>query len=471
MYPNKLFDKIIGNSENYSLAQRIFNFTLLSGILLNFYALFTNFFLKPRYLMIFFEIFGIIFFTFIYFYSLKTKKHKTPAIISFIFLIFIFIPNLWINGGGLNNSFQIFIGLVTFTIAFVLHGKLKTYFLFLFTLVIIGMVIFEYEYPEYVHYFPDRKSRFVDYLVNIPIAVLFMALLTSFNYNQVLRLNKKLVSVNKSLEKSNQDIIIQKEELEQTLVELRNTQKLLVESEKNASLGLLTAGISHELNTPLGICIQAVSGISYKTSKISKLLKENKLSNLELINYLEFTHKSASIVNKNLQRASELITTFKQISGEQAEEDKKEFLVKSYFKDVIFSLNSKFEHKKIKIRIVCDENLTFKGTPAVFAQILTNLLVNSIIHGFKDTDTGQILIIIDKLNGILKINYRDNGIGIKKEWHSKIFDPFFTTNQKCGTGLGMHIVYNLITRKLKGSVNIDSKENSGFTCYIEIPEQ
>jgi signal transduction histidine kinase len=123
----------------------------------------------------------------------------------------------------------------------------------------------------------------------------------------------------------------------------------------------------------------------------------------------------------------------------------------------------------VSIKLDCEESVIFLGVPSNFAQILTNLIMNSLIHGFSDDQHGQILISVDQSQSGLHIKYQDNGKGMKKELLSKIYDPFFTTDKKCGTGLGMHIVYNIVTQKLKGNIRIETDEGDGFTCHIQIP--
>jgi signal transduction histidine kinase len=464
-----IIDRLIGDQKNFSLEHRIFDISVISAILMSLQASSKDFLMHYYTNALPFKIFGLFFFTGIWMYSLKYKKYKNPALLTFLFVIFIYIPAIWISGGGINSPFQIYVLIFAFVITMVMKKKLRFFLLFTLILVICLLVFYEFRYPRDFYAFYNRQQRYTDYLVNIPIAILYMTLLSWFYYKHYRNLNIKLTATNQILEQQNREIIQQKDHLEKTLLELKNTQKLLIESEKNASLGLLTTGIAHELNTPIGISIQALSGITDRTKELSELIKIQKLNISELIKYLEFTYQSGTIGYKNLQRANDLIQTFKKISEEPAEDEKFDIKINSYFKDVIFSLNSKFESKKITFRLDCDESITYKGVPTIFAQLLTNLIMNSLIHGFQDSDSGQISVYVKKADTGLKIDYSDNGKGMKKELLSKIYDPFFTTDKKCGTGLGMHIVYNLVTQRLKGQIRIESDENAGFSCFITIP--
>jgi signal transduction histidine kinase len=465
----KLINKIIGDDKRFSLEHRIFNISAFSAVLMSIQASFTDSLQNQFNTVLYVEFFGLLFFSAIYLYSRKKRIYKTPALISFIFIIFIYIPSIWISGGGLFGAFQIYLLIFTFVITSVFKRSARIPFLVLLIVVSMFLVWIEYKKPFDIFTIPEHNERYIDYLINIPIAIVYMSLLTFFIYKQYKEVTHRLASSNDALEDRNREIISQKDELESALNILKKTQNQLIESEKNASLSLLTAGIAHELNTPIGISVQSLTGIGDRTKQISEELKQESLTTEKLIKYLEFTYQSSNISFKNLQRAGELISTFKQISEEQAEHEKREFLVKPYFKDVIFSLKSNFEPKNVRIKLECDESITFVGVPSNFAQILTNLIMNSLIHGFSDAQQGQILISVEKSESGLHIKYQDNGKGMKKELLSKIYDPFFTTDKKCGTGLGMHIVWNTVTQKLKGTIRIETDQGDGFTCHIQIP--
>ncbi|MBT3206862.1 MAG: tetratricopeptide repeat-containing sensor histidine kinase [Bacteroidetes bacterium] len=269
--------------------------------------------------------------------------------------------------------------------------------------------------------------------------------------------------------KQKNEIEIQKNKVSETLIELKETQEQLVESEKMASLGNLVAGVAHEINTPVGIGISASSSLINKTKDFADLYKSKKMKKTDLESYLNSAYKAGKLLLTNLERTGNLVQSFKQVSVDQSTEDIREFNLKSYLNDVIMSLEPKLKEKPIDVKITCPDDIQLKSFPGVFAQIITNFVINSIVHGFREKETGKININAEKNNGELTIQYIDNGKGIPEDVLAKVFDPFFTTNKQLGTGLGMHIVYNLLTQKLKGSIVVESEVEKGVNFTIHTP--
>ena len=266
-----------------------------------------------------------------------------------------------------------------------------------------------------------------------------------------------------------QQITDQKDNLEQILKKLRETQKHLVESEKMASLGSLVAGVAHEINTPVGIGITAASTIIERNIQISELFQNQRMKQDDLKRYLRFIHKTGSLILGNLQRTGDLIQNFKQVSVDQSTEQRRLFGLKSYLENVILSLQPKLKVKSITFTIDCDKNLKLDSYPGLFAQIMVNLSINSFHHGFKDKKEGEIHIAANTQNDSLHLQYRDNGKGIPSDILPKIFDPFFSTDQQLGTGLGLHIIYNIVTQKLNGSISCESEIENGVLFTIVMP--
>ncbi|MBN2519620.1 MAG: hypothetical protein JXB17_03870, partial [Bacteroidales bacterium] len=273
-----------------------------------------------------------------------------------------------------------------------------------------------------------------------------------------------------SLKELNEELEQQKFELETTLENLKTAQDQLVEAEKMASLGNLVAGIAHELNTPVGIGVQGVSGIVNRTNNIIQLMESNKMKKSDLDSYLKYINESGKLAMSNLLRTSDLIKGFKQVSVDQSTEEKRKFALKNYMQDVINTIYPKFKKRKIEVIVNCDEKLQVESYPGAIAQILTNLIINSLNHAFSENDEGKIEIIIETGEKGVKLIYKDNGKGMNEEVKSKIFDPFFTTNKKVGTGLGMHIVYNLVTQKLFGDIKCKSAPGKGVEFTISLPQ-
>ncbi len=270
-------------------------------------------------------------------------------------------------------------------------------------------------------------------------------------------------TLHEEIEKANQN-------LQEALENLKITQSQLVQSEKMASLGGLVAGVAHEINTPVGIGITAVSSLVEDTQKMAELYKKDQISRGDFKEFLQTTNNSSKLIQKNLERTASLVQSFKQVSVDQSTEQQREFLFKAYLEDVIRSLYPKLKQRDIDINIECDEKLQLHSYPGVFAQIFTNLVLNSITHGFKkENKKGVIEILVKQEAKQLQIEYKDNGEGIPGEILPKIFDPFFTTDQSKGTGLGLNIIYNLVTQKLKGSIKCESEEKKGVVFRIVVP--
>jgi len=286
---------------------------------------------------------------------------------------------------------------------------------------------------------------------------------------QVKKRTRQIAEQKDKIEEANEELLQQKEELQSTLENLQKTQEQLIESEKMAALGGLVAGVAHEINTPVGITVTAASGLMEETKKMADLYKENKISRAEFKEYLNTTNQSVKLILSNMERTATMIQSFKQVSVDQSTENKRSFKLKSYTEDVIQSLYPKLKNRKIHINLDIDEELEIDSYPGAYSQIITNLVLNSITHGFEEKHEGRIELKAVNKNGELVMEYKDNGKGISQENQKKIYNPFFTTNKKIGTGLGMHIVYNLVTQKLKGNIECNSKPGEGVLFIMQIP--
>ncbi|PLX03040.1 MAG: hypothetical protein C0594_11205, partial [Marinilabiliales bacterium] len=217
-------------------------------------------------------------------------------------------------------------------------------------------------------------------------------------------------------------------ELKSTLKKLEETQEQLVESEKMASLGNLVAGVAHEINTPVGIGITASSSLKDEIKNFAQNFKSGQMTKKDLVEFLQNTYDTTSLILKNLERTGELVRTFKQVSIDQTIEEKRNFNLVEYTKDVISSLKPEINKNNVNIQVETPEEYEICSYPGAFAQIYTNLILNSITHGFSKDQNKEIIIQFSKTENHLSILYSDNGKGISKEIQSKIFDPFFTTN-------------------------------------------
>ena len=259
-------------------------------------------------------------------------------------------------------------------------------------------------------------------------------------------------------------------ELEQILANLNLTQEKLIESEKMASLGGLVAGVAHEINTPIGIGITAITHFIEMNKNIIKLYDKNEMSQEEFEDFLKTSKELAQMIFVNLNKTATLIKSFKQVSVDQISEDKRCFNLKEYINDTLLSISNITKKTEIDIKVEGNSNIMLNSYPGAFSQVISNLVINSIRHAYGIKDKGCILINIESKNKNLIINYKDDGKGIKKEHLSKIFNPFFTTNRESGgTGLGLNIIYNIINNNLKGKITCVSEEGKGVLFKIIIP--
>jgi signal transduction histidine kinase len=237
-----------------------------------------------------------------------------------------------------------------------------------------------------------------------------------------------------------------------------------------ASLGQLVAGVAHEINTPIGIALTSSSRLVTITKNIQTSIENKTMKKSEFDKYLSDSAQGNDLIIRNLKRTADLIKSFKMVSADQTSQEIRKFYVKSYIDDIMMSLRPRLKQTAHEIKINCDEKIELDSNPGAFAQVLTNLIMNSLIHGFDEGAKGKITISCEPKDSNLIIKYNDNGKGIPEENIKKIFDPFFTTRRGTGgTGLGLNIVFNIVSQTLKGNIKCESMVGIGATFIIEIP--
>jgi len=253
--------------------------------------------------------------------------------------------------------------------------------------------------------------------------------------------------------------------------ELTRAHDELVQSEKMASLGRLVAGFAHELNTPIGVAVGTASTLQNKAKFLTELLEEEEVDEDDLVSALETIDQAATLTLSNLRRASRLVSSFKRTAVDQTSEDVRQFDVKFTIEDVINTLHNQFKRTAIEIQLDCPKDLLIYSIPGSLEQIVTNLMMNSLVHGFEDgKQAGHILILVRLEEARLHIEYLDTGKGIAADALEKIFEPFFTTHRAHGgSGLGMYISYNLVTSQLNGTMTCESTIGKGVSFQIEFP--
>ncbi len=252
----------------------------------------------------------------------------------------------------------------------------------------------------------------------------------------------------KNLEKMNS-------ELKESIQQLKKTQKQMIQSEKMAALGGLVAGFAHEINTPLGVSLTAASHLQTITKDIYHNFKKKNYDKSDIKKYLEKSMQASIMILSNIKRTANLIISFKQVAVDQTVEEKRIFNLKSYLSNILMSLQPEIKkYTQLSFNIDCAENLEINSYPGSFSQIITNLVMNSLIHAFNKNDLGMINIKIIKKNNFFHLKYEDNGSGIAPSLTNRIFEPFFTTKRgQGGAGLGLYIIYNIIQEKLNGEIN------------------
>ncbi|MBY6265525.1 PAS domain S-box protein [Azospirillum sp. 412522] len=286
-----------------------------------------------------------------------------------------------------------------------------------------------------------------------------------------------------------------REEAEQALADLREAQESLIQAETMASLGQLVAGVAHEINTPIGIGLTAASHIGEQAQVLRDRFTGNALRRSEFLEFLDGLSESSRLLMANIDRAASLVQSFKQVAVDQSSGDRRVFELGSYVHELLFSLRPRLKRTNLRVTVECDDELTMDSFPGALGQVLTNLVINAVVHAYGDGDrmsdrTGDrpaepsteraversvgTIRITAQPDGSdrVRIDFIDDGVGIAPEHLSKVFDPFFTTKRgQGGSGLGLHIVFNTVTGPLGGTVSVQSWPGQGTRFTILLPRE
>lgn len=260
--------------------------------------------------------------------------------------------------------------------------------------------------------------------------------------------------------------------LDDNVALLKSTRDELVETEKMASLGRLVAGFAHELNTPVGVAVGAISHGDDTITFLKTLLTQDEVTEHELVEKLDFLQESHQLALANLRRAADLVQRFKRTSIDRDSQQQREYIMAELIQDVLFTLHNRLKHTLIKVQVTCPDNLKIHGVPGLMEQILTNLITNSLYHGFDNgIRPGEIKIRVSLLSTTrLSIDYQDDGGGMTEETRQQAFEPFFTTRRNYGgSGLGLFVTYNIVTKQMQGTIHISSAPGAGARFLIECP--
>lgn len=253
---------------------------------------------------------------------------------------------------------------------------------------------------------------------------------------------------------------------------LQRQQEQLAQAEKMAALGSLVAGVAHEINTPIGIGITAATHLGEQCRQLGDIYRDGRLSRTAFECFLETAAEAAQMIHANLARSADLVQSFKQIAVDQSSEERRRFDLRSYLEEILRSLGPELKRSPHAVTVDCPAGLLLHSYPGAYYQIVTNLIFNSLTHAFAAGQAGHITIAATAGEGRLRLLYADDGRGIAPAELKRIFEPFYTTRRsEGGTGLGLHIVYNLVTQTLGGSIRCESTPGEGVRFTIDIPLQ
>jgi PAS domain S-box-containing protein len=260
------------------------------------------------------------------------------------------------------------------------------------------------------------------------------------------------------------------QQLQSAVDNLRGTQAQLVQSEKLAALGSIVAGVAHELNTPIGNCVCVASTLLEMTVDFEKLVATGKLPRKNLDSYLDDSRTAMHLLQRGLERAAGLISNFKQVAVDQGTEQRRHFQLNGTINEVVDLLRATLRDKGYRIELDIADAIRMDSYPGAIEQIISSLVNNSVLHGFAGRDHGRMRLRASADEDEVVLTFSDDGLGMTEEVLGHVFDPFFTTRLGTGgSGLGMHVCYNLVTRLLGGSVEVSSVLGQGAEFTFVLP--
>jgi signal transduction histidine kinase len=262
-----------------------------------------------------------------------------------------------------------------------------------------------------------------------------------------------------------------KENAESALRELQETQRSLIEAEKLAALGGLVAGVAHEVNNPIGISLTVASSFARRCDQFSASIRDGAVRKSTLDEFIVGSQEAAKQLVANLNRAADLIQAFKQVAVDRSHAERRLFELGEATEQIVASLLPALKRSAISFSVDITEEITMDSYPGPYGQVLTNLVLNALIHAFPDRRAGAMKLAIRRAGPEhVEIEFADDGIGMSDEIQRRAFEPFFTTRRSHGgTGLGLHIVFNIVTRRLGGRLRLDSVPGRGTTLWIRLP--
>ena len=259
-------------------------------------------------------------------------------------------------------------------------------------------------------------------------------------------------------------------EAQARVLDLRHTQTQLVQAQTFASLGRLVAGVAHEINTPIGISLTAATHMRERVNELTTLFTEKRLRESDFRTFAASADEATSIVVQNVERAADLIRSFKSVAVDQTSAERRTFNLRQLIDDIIRSLSPALRNSQASVVADCSAEIEMDSYPGPLTQVLTNLFINALTHAFDSSHDGKLVLTVREKGALVEIVCSDNGRGISAENLKRVFEPFFTTRRaQGGTGLGLHIVHNIVTQILGGEIVCKSSAGLGTSFFITLP--
>ncbi|WP_244424671.1 ATP-binding protein [Methylobacterium nodulans] len=271
--------------------------------------------------------------------------------------------------------------------------------------------------------------------------------------------------------RAEEDLRRAKEQAEAALSELRETQASLIEAEKLAALGSLVAGVAHEVNNPVGISLTVASTLNQRCSAISADLDGGQLRRSQLLAFIEGVREAGKQLVANLMRAGDLVESFKQVAVDRSQDNRRRFDLGQTCEQIIASLRPELRSARIALTLDLPSGIVMDSFPGPLGQVLTNLFLNAVRHAFADRAEGTIHLAAELVGpDRVAITFSDDGAGMTEEVARRAFEPFFTTRRDSGgTGLGLHLAFNIVTHQLGGRIALTSAPGAGSRFVLTLP--
>lgn len=332
----------------------------------------------------------------------------------------------------------------------------------------------------------QRISRNRDYSIRLPESNLMELQQLSLSFNTLLARVEQHLERQQQAERQANDLNAELErqvqqrtnalrdsnhELMETLEKLHQFQKQLIENQKMQSLGDLIAGVAHEINTPVGLVITSTSILQDKLELMQQKFAENTITRKDFERFMEASDDNLSLIRRNIERTADLINQFRQLAMDQFVEEAQTTSAFELLQTVLHAARQRFPKlNDLEVILDCPAELQVTTRVGPLQHVLKQLFENSALHGFSERDNGQVEVHIERIDGShVQIRYRDNGSGIPESVGRRAFDPFVTSRRRQGsTGLGLHLVYNLVTRALEGTIEVQSEAGEYTEFMITI---